>query len=444
MFARKIHEVPTTWFIIFIVLSTAPELRLGDVQILELLQLLRVLMIVLLFAYTGLRFPAMGVWRQCGPGYIGLIAAMLVLSLVALRLPFFPPSDISFLKEPFVLSLSRILELCLVIYFMLAIADMLQDRPRLFRIALDVYTGAGAVSALASVIAFAIFQFTGQYTYFINDLDHRVRGLFNEGGPYGLFLTSVILVLLMRRRLYPDGSRLIRWTAFAVTLMAWFLSFSKAGLLAGMLCAMAGALRFGFRKRILAAITMPIVCAALFVLFQRGFVGYMNNISNFDETVLFRPHDRNLVMGRIVATFVIPRMIAAHPLLGIGLGNYSLMRNDPEYLQGLPAIDDWDLPGLGLVSDAAELGVPLTLAFIVLLVRPLWNSKKQSAPAIVLATAAFQPVALLTGVNLNFFYPWLVSAFVLAWLGQQGRVQHVIATKPSSRYRFFLPKQVTL
>jgi hypothetical protein len=26
----------------------------------------------------------------------------------------------------------------------------------------------------------------------------------------------------------------------------------------------------------------------------------------------------------------------------------------------------------------------------------------------------FQPVAFLAGVNLNFFYPWLIAAFVIS------------------------------
>lgn len=419
MFPRSIHTVPALWLITFILLSTAPELRIGDVQAAELLQLIRALLVTALFAYAGLKLPRTGVWRNYGTAYLVFLGLALMLSIVALRLSFYPPSDISSLKEPFVLSLSRLLEISLVIYFMLAIADTLKDRPRLFRIALDVYTGTGAVSALASIFAFAIFQWTGEYTYLINPLDHRARGFFNEGGPYGLFLTSVVLVHLMRRRIFPNVHSFISWTALLITLSAFLLSSSKAGLLALILCWMAAAVfTSDIRKRILAAVLVPIACGGFFLLVQRGLAGYMDSISDFDETVLFRPNDRNLVMGRIVAVFVVPRMIAAHPVLGIGLGNYSLMRNDPEYLQSLPAIDDWDLPGLGLVSDAAELGIPLTLFLVLLVLRPLRRCRRTKAFPIVLATAAFQPVALLVGVNANFFYPWLVSAFVLAWLGR--------------------------
>jgi hypothetical protein len=127
-----------------------------------------------------------------------------------------------------------------------------------------------------------------------------------------------------------------------------------------------------------------------------------------------RPDDINLIMGRIAAALIIPRMIEAHPVLGIGIGNYSLMRNDPDYLDGLPAVQDWDLPGLGLISVAAELGIPLALLFIWLLSRPARMAWRARCPAIVLATAGFQPAAYALGVNLNFFYPWLISGFALA------------------------------
>jgi hypothetical protein len=433
MVSRQIHNVPTIWLVAFIILSTAPELRVGDVQILEMLQVIRAFLVAGLFAYAGLKVPSTGVWHEYGRGYVIFLAAALALSLVALRLPFYPPSDISFLKEPFVLSLARLLELSLVIYFMLAMADVLRDRPRLFRVALDVYIAAGTLSALASVIAFVVFQLTGQYTYLINGLDYRARGFFNEGGPYGLFLTSVILVFLMRRRIYRYVHRSIAWIALGITLIAWLLSFSKAGLLAAILCIAAAFLLSGMRKRIMAAILVPVALAGFFLLFERALAGYRGGLSDFDTAVLFRPEDRNLVMGRIVAVFVVPRMIAAHPILGIGVGNYSLMRNDPEYLQGLPVIDDWDLPGLGLISDAAELGLPLAIVLAFLMLRPLWRCRRAKAPTIVLAAAAFQPAALAMGVNLNFFYPWVVTAFVLAWLGRYQYVRTVVDRKVPAR-----------
>ena len=119
-------------------------------------------------------------------------------------------------------------------------------------------------------------------------------------------------------------------------------------------------------------------------------------------------------MGRLAAFVIVPQMIAAHPLVGIGVGNYSLMRNDPDYLQGLPAVDDWDLAGMGLLGSTAEFGIPLTLFLLALLLRPSIRAGRRKSPAIVAVAAALLPLAFLLGVNLNFFYPWLVAAFVLS------------------------------
>jgi hypothetical protein len=119
-------------------------------------------------------------------------------------------------------------------------------------------------------------------------------------------------------------------------------------------------------------------------------------------------------MGRIVGAIIVPRMIAAHPLAGIGIGNYSLMRNDPEYLQGLPTVTDWDLPGLGLAGSSAELGIPLTVFLLAMLFKPLRQARRAASPVAVMLAASFQPIATLAGVNLNFFYPWLITALALS------------------------------
>jgi len=117
--------------------------------------------------------------------------------------------------------------------------------------------------------------------------------------------------------------------------------------------------------------------------------------------------------GRVAGAILVPRMIEAHPITGIGLGNFSLLRNAPEYLQGLPTKDTWELPGIGLVAYVAELGIPLFVYLMVLLCMPAWMCRfRASKFAFVLA--AYQPLAHVFGVQLNFYYPWLCAAFALA------------------------------
>ena len=74
--------------------------------------------------------------------------------------------------------------------------------------------------------------------------------------------------------------------------------------------------------------------------------------------------------------YLVPRMIIMNPIFGIGIGNYSLVRNDPKYLKGLPVYYQWDQHSLGLIGYLPEFGIPLFLLFIYLLFKPVYWSLK--------------------------------------------------------------------
>jgi hypothetical protein len=120
--------------------------------------------------------------------------------------------------------------------------------------------------------------------------------------------------------------------------------------------------------------------------------------------------------GREAAAVLVPRMISAHPFVGLGIGNYQLVRNDPAYLQGIPPLEHWDYSGAGLFVKIAELGVPLSLFLVGVLLLPLRTAMKKNANMLIKLSASYQLMATLQGVELHFFYPWLCSAFVLAIL----------------------------
>ena len=411
------------WVLVFVLLISAPVAKIGDVQILEILQALCLAMSVPVFAYRGLKVRTWGVWREFGGRYLVWLCLCVALAFVSLRLPFYTPPGVSALKKPFWISLSRISELFLAAYFMLRMAETLRRRPLLFRLALDVYVWTGAAGACISIAAWILAKTAGVESFAVYGADGRVRGFFNEGGPYGLFLVSVAVVALLRMHIFRSAFPALRWAILSVLAVAAGLSQSKAALLAAMGLCGVGVWLTGsrLRKIALALACTSILSAALTVFGEQAF-GYFYAYLNLEEAMAYRPDDPSLIMGRIAASVIVPRMIAAHPVLGIGVGNYSLMRNDPEYLKNLPPVSEWDLPGMGLLGSAAEFGIPLTLFLAALLLRPLAFSRTMRRPAVVAAAASFQPLAFLLGVNLNFFYPWLVAAFVLAALpfGQPG------------------------
>lgn len=413
----RIHLLSTSWLVAFAALSAATVLKFGDVQALEMLQVARALVVFLLFIAGGMRIAKVGLWREFAAKYALFLLGCGVVSVLAMRLSFFPPPDIGFLKRPLVLSLSRMGELFLASYFMLAVAESLRRAPSKMRIVLDVYCGVAVVSAALSVAGFLLFDWAGILTPAIYGFEGRARGFFNEGGPYGLFLVSAVLAWLLRAHLTGSPGRVVYWSAHCVLLCGMIASRSKVALLAVLCLCLVGSLCAGNRRqRLVLAGILSFASALLVSAFGARFLGYLYSYTNFDELLYYRPGDPSLIMGRVTGALILPRMAAAHPVLGVGLGNYSLMRNDPAYLQGLPDVDAWDLPGMGLLGSTAELGVPLTLGFLVLLLLPLRRAWRKNAPPILAAAAAFQPIAFLLGVNLNFFYPWLMAAFAVAAL----------------------------
>lgn len=412
---HRAARLSAPWLLSMAALSGAPIFKIGDVQAVEIVQVVWLACAAPAFVHGGMRIPAGGLWRRYGGKYALFLALALGLSLFALRLPFYPPPEIPAIKRPVWLSLSRTFELTLAIYFMLASARAFRGNPVLFRLALDLYAGIGVLSAAGSLLAWALLKTTGASSFLVYGFDDRVRGLFNEGGPFGMFLVSVAMALLLRGHLFSPKQPMLHKASLAILLAGLFASGSKAGLLAAVaLCLVAAAASGSRVRRIALAGGCALILIVSAALFQGKLFGYFYAYLNFDEALAYRPDDPSLIMGRIAAAIVVPRMAEAHPLLGIGVGNYSLMRNDPDYLEGLPPVDDWDLPGMGLAGEAAELGIPLAVFFLAVLLEPMLRPGKRRAPPVVLAAASFQPLAFLVGVNLNFFYPWLMGAFAIA------------------------------
>jgi hypothetical protein len=402
------------WLTLVAALSAAPAARVGDIQLLELAQVVILCAATVLAVRARFHVRFQPVWGEYGGRYLVLLFAVAAVSALSLRLPFYPPPGISLLKQPLAISLSRLAELFLGMISLLLVAAIL-GRSQKWRFAvLDIFTGVAILSAFASILAWILLKGAGVSTPLVYDFNDRIRGFFNEGGPYGMFLVAASLAVLLRAHLKPYVYRFQVPATLALFGVALVLSGSKAGLLASAGLAGLGVLFSGSRRHRQILIVATVLFLAVLALFERQLVTYWLLYQDIEEIAAYHPGDPNFVMGRVTGALIVPRMIVAHPIGGIGLGNYSLMRNDPEYLQGLPAVDEWDLTGMGLVGAMAELGIPLALCLFAILLRPLRMARKRRAASVVAVTAAFQPVSFLLGVNLNFFYPWLITAFALA------------------------------
>jgi hypothetical protein len=400
--------------VLFAALSAAPAARIGDVQLLEVAQALALCAAAALVVQARFRLRLPAVWREYGGRYLALLGACAVVSASALRLPFYPPPDLSALKQPLAISFSRLAELFLAMVSLLFVAGVLGRSPKWRCRVLDAFVGVAMLRAGASILSWLLLKEAGIATPLVYDFNDRVRGFFNEGGPYGMFLAGASLAVLLRADLKPYVYRFQVPATLGLFGVALVLSGSKAGLLAAVALALLGVLFSGNRRHKLILAGAAVVFLAVLAVFQGQLVNYWLLYQDIDEVAAYHPGDPNYVMGRITGALIVPRMIAAHPIGGIGLGNYSLMRNDPEYLQGLPAVDEWDLTGMGLVGAMAELGIPLALCLFAILLRPLRMARRRKAASVIAVAAAFQPLSFLLGVNLNFLYPWLITALALA------------------------------
>ncbi|MBX0331701.1 O-antigen ligase family protein [Pontibacter sp. HSC-14F20] len=241
--------------------------------------------------------------------------------------------------------------------------------------------------------------------YASNDPTPRLRGYYVEGGPLGLFYSSLYMLTF-----FVSGRK---WVYRLVFLLVIIAAQSKAG--------MAGILAWHFylfyRQFRHASWFRYVILAMLIPVFYFVFTllisNYLVSIENFEALVEERKGDYNFVMGRIAALFITPNMVMENPLFGIGLGNYALVRNDPAYLGILPPVPEWDAPGLGVfVTILVENGLIGFMAFLAL----LYAIYKNYAPDSIIASRALKVFILicLLGVQLHFLYIWFFIGLALA------------------------------
>ncbi len=421
-------------------LAAFTNIRLGSLQPEDFV------LIVLLAVCLG-RFLARGGYFRIEPSlawlskaYLLLIVALGVMAALALRLKFFPLDNASLLKQPFLFSLSKLVQLAACVCGFLWLANGAAQRTLWLQLTLKAYWLIGIASAVYSICCWVLVyrlhltvsptSLLGAYHPDLTGSSIRVRGFFNEGGPYGIYLVSVALIGMLQRKLY--GVRLGRITG-TVLLVVFVMAQSKSAFLLALLLLLAFlASVSSFRSRMVYLFVSAclITGVAIQINLLAQLEAYYTAYENLEQRMSVLGNDANLVLGRVASAYIIPRMIEAHPITGIGIGNYPLMRNDPQYLGKLPAIlYQEDLPALGILGEACEIGVPATLFLLVLFCVPFVRCRRYGA-AIMLA-AIFQPLAHLLGAQITYFYPWLVSACALGACVQSKKIA-IVDSSPSA------------
>ena len=335
------------------------------------------------------------------------------LAFWALRFPTYPIPGTPLIKHAPFLSLARLAQYTIVIGTLLITASLVAARPSLGALLCQCYVYGGIVSCIFGVISWAGL-FAGIHLGGAYGPTHRIRGFFVEGGPFGVYLVGVILVCIFRRHVLHRGDRRAYWAQMVLLVGTLFGAQSKAGILLAIIIALYYMV-LTKRLRYVLAFAPIFLALAVFVHLTSQLRSYGEDYLNFSKLAQEHPNDPALIEGRVMAAILVPIMVAHHPIAGIGIGNYSLQRNNPEYLGPLPATSSWDLPGLGLLGDSAELGIPLLIYLCWLLWRPVSIAHRVRAPPLVALTAAYQIFAHMLGVQVTFAYPWIVSAIALGY-----------------------------
>ena len=400
-------------------LTPATVAKVGDIQAVEVVILI-VLGSTFIAQLHKLSFVLNHDLARVSKHYCLFVLVAMLLALVSLRLDFYPPSVAQgdLLKTAPFLSLARLLQISLCAGGFILFAQLLGHDVRLLKLAVSLYIGIGLFMAFYAVASWVCLAYTGVNLYgaytpidFAENI--RARALFNEGGPYGLYAVSVIIVALFNRYALKQMTTPALWLLVILPVGAsLLLSQSKAGAicLVAML-AWRALVRLRFRYLIAGAVALTLTFLAtptLQVLEQYWFI-----YEHFDVLALQNMNDANVVAGRLAALRVMPEIVKAHPLLGVGIGNYSLVRGDPKL--GVPATDIWDLPGIGLFSYVGDLGIPLFVYLVWIVWLPMRVVTRAHRSDIFLLLAGYQLFAQMIEVQITFFYPWAISAMAFGY-----------------------------
>jgi hypothetical protein len=388
-------------------------LRIGGIQYLELIYLFQIFLLIIAFPTHKFQARLLRPAFNLGLFYSIFLVAAFVLAILALQRDFYYPTGIGILKFPVWITLSRMTELFIDVASMLYLFDLFRSNLNNLIFALRIYFWVGVASGVFAIITYPLnVYFDLQLGTYLDQ--HRMRGFYNEGGPYGLYLLSVFLVgIVLARQDWVPRSR-IR-LAYVPLVIALLGSQSKAAIFAGGLMMFFNALmarQIGRRLFVIMALVGMAFLISLDPAITQTVTIYIDTPAKY-EYLSNLESDQDLLSGRVAGAFIVRRMIQVHPWVGIGWGNYPLVRNSPEYRGGAKWADIDDDPGLGMLGTTADFGVPLTLFLVFITFYPYLYLRRRGVPLVVKNLALIQPVVHLCGAQLNLTYPWLITAFAL-------------------------------
>jgi len=404
----------TTFLALTAMLSSTILLKVASIQYLELLYLLQIVILLVVFARRGYRVLWFRPFLRIGILYLFFAVVALVLTAAALRYDFYVPLDVDPLKAPGFIAISRIVELIADVSTMLYLAHIFRLHPGWLRFTMRIYFWTGTVSAVLSLISYP-FAVLGIAELLTHQDAHRLKGFYGEGGPYGLYVLSLIVVGMILWRFDWERPIPLRW-GMAALLVTLLLTRSKAGFVAAIiLIAINTIVAASLTQRLIVAASGVVFLVAVFQVINLSGVllSYTDIGATYERASHFHSADASFVYGRVAGLFIVPRMVAAHPLAGIGLGNYGYLRNDPQYRGAAVWVPESDDASLGVWDLTADVGLPMFGVIILCLLQPFLCARRHRAPYYISTLALLPLIVHLCGAQLNLTYPWVIASFAL-------------------------------
>lgn len=318
-------------------------------------------------------------------------------------------------KAPYIITIARYFELISCISLCIITFRLFKNNADQSRTIIDYLVN---LNILITVFFFLIYILVKiglwpiQNSVVVYDFN-RLRGLYNEGGPFGLMLSFIFILTFFQEK---TTSRFFK--QLFLFLVIAFCARSKAGIL--FVVIWIALFNFEIIKNKLRVLIFPIILVFLvgfYFLFINVSSMYVTELNRVKQSIKERPTDPNLILGRVSGSYIVPNMIKENPILGIGLGNYPLLRNNPEYRSFFPKppreVIDIDAHGFGGIIDIlVEMGI-LGFFFFMFIVYGIYYEIKNINKGIVLILGFL--LIYCFGVQIYFLYPWVLLAVILAY-----------------------------
>jgi len=294
-------------FVILLAISCGlMSLGVGFLQPEDFVLLGLLLLCITKWIYSGFSVSVSPQIRYLFRAYGFFVFALVLMGLLAIRLTAYPLDDTSLLKQPILFSASKLLQLAAVVCGFLWLTNSLAKDKTFLGVALNVYWWTGIVTCVYGIACYVLLRLHPNTlsnvdmfgAYGVDDY-LRARAFFNEGGPFGIYVISVLIVGFLRRRVTGHKLGVI---CTSVLFLAFVLSGSKAGFFTAAGVIVISALSVASTKERIFYTILAVASLSglgLWLDFDEQLQGYVDSYMNFDEEIAERGRDYHLVVGRV-------------------------------------------------------------------------------------------------------------------------------------------------